>query len=383
MNGARTYLDYNATAPLRPEARAAVMTALDSFGNPSSVHAEGRRTRAVIEAARNEVAALVGGVSRNVIFTSGATEAANTVLGAEWQTLMVSAVEHPAVMAPAQCSAAELHVIPVDGAGRIDVEMLGASIDRILAYGRKRPADTLIAVQHANNETGVVQPVAEISAVARERGVRVMVDAVQSAGRLEIDQLGHIIDYVVLSSHKIGGPKGAGALIVADGAKFKSLIAGGGQERGRRAGTENAAAIAGFAAAAACARQEVSDAGRLAVLRDRLEDGVMAATPDAMVIGGHAPRLANTSLVALAGAAAETAVIALDLAGVAASAGAACSSGKTTRSPVLAAMGVDDDIAVCAVRFSLGWATTEDDVIRCIQAWQRVSRIRNGVREVA
>lgn len=383
MNAGRTYLDYNATAPLRPEARAAVVAALDTFGNASSVHAEGRRARALIETARMEVAALAGASPRDVIFTSGATEAANAVFERAWQSLFVSAVEHPAVMAPAQRCGADLHVIPVDASGRIDVGALAGSLDHVLADSSRRPADSLIAVQYANNETGVVQPIAEIAALAHERGTRLMVDAVQAAGRLEIDQRALGIDYIVLSSHKIGGPQGAGALVVGDEAKLNALLVGGDQERGRRAGTENVAAIAGFAAAAAAARREVGDVTRLAAMRDRLEDGLRAATPDAIVIGGDAERLANTSLVARPGWPAETAVIALDLAGVSASAGAACSSGKTSRSPVLAAMGLDDDIANCAVRFSLGWATTEDDVSRCIEAWQRLARKRNGARLVA
>ncbi len=274
-------------------------------------------------------------------------------------------------------------MIPVDASGRIDVGALAGSLDHVLADSSRRPGDTLIAVQYANNETGVVQPIAEIAALAHERGTRVMVDAVQAAGRLEIEQRALGIDYMVLSSHKIGGPQGAGALVVADEAKLNALVVGGGQERGRRAGTENVAAVVGFSAAAAAARREVGDVTRLAAMRDRLEVGLRAATPDAIVIGGDAERLANTSLVAHPGWPAETAVIALDLAGVSASAGAACSSGKTSRSPVLAAMGLDDDIAKCAVRFSLGWATTEDDVSRCIEAWQRLARKRNGERLVA
>ena len=296
---------------------------------------------------------------------------------------MVSAVEHPAVAASVARSSADHIVIPVDGSGRIDVATFATLVDCVLGREHVLPADALIVVQHANNETGVVQPIDEIANVARDRGIRLMVDAVQSAGRVEIDQRRWGAEYLVLSSHKIGGPQGAGALVATDDAKIDALLVGGGQERGRRAGTENIAAIAGFGAAAGAARSDLADISRMADLRARLEAGLINVAPDAIVIGKDAPRLANTSLIALPRAPAETAVIALDLAGVAASAGAACSSGKTTRSPVLAAMGIHNDIAKCAVRFSLGWATTEDDVSRCIDAWQQVNRIRSGVRDVA
>lgn len=389
MSAVRTYLDYNATSPLRPEAREVAMRALDAYGNASSVHAEGRRARATIEAARTQVAALAGAAARDVTFTSGATEAANWVMAHPWRSLIVSAVEHPAVMAPARRSGARVDVIPVDSSGRIDPEGLGALIDSVLADvsdngdGGRRGDHVLVAVQHANNETGVMQPIAEIAAIAHERGVRVMVDAVQAAGRVALEQRAHAIDFMVLSSHKIGGPQGAGALVVREEARLDALICGGGQERGQRAGTENVAAIAGFGVAAAAAQRDLDRAEYFARLRDTLEAALIDATPDVAVIARDAVRLCNTSLVALPGAAAETAVIALDLAGVSASAGAACSSGKTSRSPVLAAMGIGEDIARCAVRFSLGWATTEDDIGRCICAWQRVDRIRSGARHVA
>ena len=389
MNAARTYLDYNATSPLRPEARQAVMAALDTCGNASSVHAEGRRARAMIETARVEIAEFAGAATRDVIFTSGATEAANWVMAQPWRAVIVSAVEHPAVMTPALRFGARLSVIGVDKSGCIDLDELGQLIDKVSSNGdatANEGADAgrvLVAVQFANNETGVVQPIAEIAAIAHERGAHVLVDAVQAAGRVRLNQRAHEIDYMVLSSHKIGGPQGAGALVTRDGGALKQLIAGGGQERGQRAGTESVAAIAGFGAAAAASLRDLGDVEQLATLRDMLVTGLKKATPDLSVIGGDAERLCNTALVALPGARGETAVIALDLAGIAASAGSACSSGKTNRSPVLAAMGVADDIAQCAVRFSLGWATTQDDIARCIAAWQRVDKIRSGVRQVA
>lgn len=383
MSAVRTYLDYNATSPLRVEAREVVMRALDMCGNASSVHAEGRRARAMIEVARSEVAALAGAASRNVVFTSGATEAANWVFSQPWRFLIVSSVEHAAVMAPAMRVGADVNMIPVDGSGRIEPGVVGDLIDGALAADGCRADATLLVVQHANNETGVVQPIAEITALARQRGVRVMVDAVQTAGRVAIDMQQQGIDFLVLSSHKIGGPQGVGALVTGEHAALRPLLIGGGQERGQRAGTENVAAIAGFGAAAAAAWRDLSQVGRLGELRDKLEIELKSVTPDLTVIASEAERLCNTSLVALPGAVAETAVIALDLAGVAASAGAACSSGKTNRSHVLAAMGISDDIAKCAVRFSLGWATTDDDIARCVSAWQRVDKIRSSVRQVA
>lgn len=384
MNGPRTYLDYNATAPLRPEARAAMLSALDLHGNASSVHAEGRRARQTIEAARVELGRLAGAPARDVIFTSGATEAANQVLSGPWRAILVSAVEHPAVIAAAKRNGAEVIVVPVDHLGLVAGDALATQLDRLSGAQGLRGEDILVAIQQANNETGVVQPIAEIAEIVAGQGARLMVDAVQAAGRIAIAASERRPDYVVLSSHKIGGPLGAGALIAREGAPLTPLLTGGGQERGRRAGTENVAAIAGFgAAAAAAARDLATEPMRLEHLRDRLETELAVAAPDMVVIGRQAQRLCNTTLVALAGAPAETAVIALDLAGVAASAGAACSSGKTTRSPVLAAMGIDDDIARCAVRFSLGWASKMDDVSRAAEAWQRVDRIRGSARQVA
>lgn len=389
MIGSRTYLDYNATAPLRPEAREAMLQVLETFGNASSVHTEGRQARATIEAARAQVATLAGAAARDVIFTSGATEASNWVMAQPWRAIFISAVEHPAVSAPARRTGARVAVIPVDHAGRIDSDALGALIDSVIddvsevADEAMRGDLVLVAVQHANNETGVVQPIAEIASVVHERGARLMVDGVQAAGRVVLDQRGHEIDYLLLSSHKIGGPQGVGALVVREGAALQPLLVGGGQERGQRPGTENVAAIAGFGAAAAAALRDLDGVEHLAALRDQLLTGLMQATRDLSVIGGDANRLCNTLLVSLPGVASETAVIAFDLAGVAVSSGAACSSGKTNRSPVLAAMGVADDIAKCAVRFSVGWATTEDDIARCVAAWRRVEKIRNGDRRVA
>ncbi|HRY08237.1 MAG TPA: aminotransferase class V-fold PLP-dependent enzyme, partial [Hyphomicrobiaceae bacterium] len=265
MSAVRTYLDHNATSPLRPEAREEMMRALDVSGNASSVHAEGRTARALIEAARTKIAALAGAAPRDVVFTSGATEAANWVMAQPWQVVLVSAVEHAAVMAPALRCGARVEIIPVDGAGRVDPEGLGELIDAVCGDGGVSVAGAvLVAVQHANNESGVVQPIAKIAEIARERGVRLIVDAVQAAGRVALDQRGQGIDFMVLSSHKIGGPQGAGALVIGNEASIDPMLVGGGQERSLRAGTENVAAIAGFGAAAAASERDLARSAHLA-----------------------------------------------------------------------------------------------------------------------
>lgn len=384
MSLSRTYLDYNATAPLRPAAREAVLNALDAFGNASSVHAEGRGARSVIERARKEVAALVSTDARNVAFTSGATEALNWALSAPWKKVLLSAVEHPAVIAPGERSSARTVFIPVDANGLVDLERF-AELLRDQVGEDSEQDGALVAVQLANNETGVVQPIAEIARLVHGYGAKLLVDAVQAAGRVNIDVAALGSDYLVLSSHKMGGPTGAGALVLGSAAdnELKPLIVGGGQERNKRAGTESVAALAGFGAAAIAAQDDLSRVNDFAALRDELEARLTAATPALAVIARSAPRLCNTSLVALEGASSETTVIALDLNGVAASAGSACSSGKTARSPVLAAMGVSPDMAKCAVRFSLGWATDQKDIAACDVAWRRVMKSRGGERQVA
>jgi cysteine desulfurase len=364
MTAERTYLDYNASAPLRPEAREAMLAALDVLGNPSSVHREGRRTRAIIEQAREEVAALVNARPSEVVFTSGATEANNAVLAAGWQTVIVAGIEHDSVLAPARASSACVFEVAADSDG---VTPLAAVAAAMPAAGG---AATLVSIQLANNETGVMQPVAEAAIAAHERGHVMHTDAVQTPGRIVTDfrELG--CDFMSLSAHKIGGPKGAGALIVRDGLSLRPLISGGGQERRRRGGTENVAGIAGFGAAARLAGQEARQTDRVADLRDRLEQELLNATPEAIVIGKGAPRLPNTSCIAWPGKRAETLVIKLDLAGIAVSAGAACSSGKVGQSHVLAAMGLSPEIASSAIRVSIGTATTEKDIAAFLAAWQ-------------
>ena len=366
MSRARTYLDWNATAPLRREARAAVIAALDVVGNASSPHAEGRRARALIEDARERVAVLVNARPAEVVFTSGGTEANNAVFAGEWEAILLSGIEHDSVMAPAKSSGARVVELAVSKDGVVDTE----SIARHLPDKGVR---TLLALQLANNETGAVQPVADAVRLARERGVAVHTDAVQAAGRIAIDFRALGVDTLTLSAHKLGGPKGVGALVIRDGAGLPALISGGGQERRRRAGTENVAAIAGFGAAAQAVREDLAQMDRVRDLRDRLEAQVRGITPEAMVVAADAERLPNTTNLALPGSSAETLVIALDLKGIAVSAGAACSSGKVGASHVLAAMGLAQEVARSAIRISLGHASTERDVAAFLDAWGRIA----------
>jgi cysteine desulfurase len=368
MTVTRTYLDYNASTPLRPAARAAMLAALDTVGNPSSVHAEGRRARAIVDTAREQVALLVGAKPSEVVFTSGAAEANNTVMAAGWKTICVAAIEHDSVLAPARACGAKVVVLPAGTDGRVD---LASAADAVAAAGSGGRA--LLSLMMANNETGVIQPVAEAAEVARMHGLSLHIDAVQGPGRVPVDfaQLG--ADTLVISAHKLGGPRGVGALIVRDGVNLPVLVKGGGQERRRRGGTENVVGIAGFGAAAAELAREADVAARIGALRDKLESAVTAATPAAVIIGRDAPRVANTMCVAVPGKLAETLVIRMDLEGVAISAGAACASGKVGANAVLAAMGLPADITAGAVRVSLGRETNEDDIAAFLAAWQKVA----------
>ena len=361
----QAYLDWNATAPLRPEAQAVVIAAMAVTGNPSSIHADGRAARRLVETAREQVAALVGAATRDVVFTSGGTEAnmlaLSPFLGA---TLLVSAIEHPSVRSGGRFAAAE--DIPVTAAGAIDL----SALQRLLA-GRARP---LVSVMLANNETGAIQPVAEVAALVHAAGGLLHVDAVQAPGRIPCDFQALGVDLMTLSSHKIGGPQGVGALIKRDGLLLDPQIKGGGQERGARAGTENVAGIAGFGAAAEAVRQGwAGEAARMAVLRDRLEAGIKAVASQTVVFGQETARLPNTTLFSVPGMKAETAVIAFDLEGVAVSSGSACSSGKVAPSHVLAAMGVAPELARGAIRVSLGHATSDEDVGTILKAWEKLS----------
>jgi cysteine desulfurase len=363
VNVERTYLDYNASAPLRPEARAAVVAALDVTGNASSVHAEGRRARAMVDDAREAVATLVNASPAEVVFTSGATEANSWALSAPWQRIAFAEVEHDSVRAPAAQIAAERSAEPI---------ALPVSRDGAADIAAARGDGLLVALQLANNETGILQDVARAGLWATEHGARLHCDAAQAPGRVTIDFKTLGATTMSLSAHKIGGPKGVGALVISGNAVLPPLFAGGGQEGRRRAGTENVAAIAGFGAAAQAALRDLQSASRLAALRDRLEAEVLRTTPEAVVIGVGASRLPNTSCIALAGHSAETTVIKFDLAGVAISAGSACSSGKVAQSHVLTAMGLAPEIAKSAIRVSLGPETTEQDIAAFIAAWKRI-----------
>ena len=365
----RIYLDWNATAPLRKEARAAALAALGLVGNPSSVHAEGRTARHVIEQAREQVAALVGAAPRNVVFTSGGTEANMSALvpTAARDRLLVSAIEHPSVLAGGRFPTESVERLPVTGRGEVDVDALE---ERMAALGGR----ALVSLMLANNETGVVQPVSQAASLIHAAGGTLHVDAVQAAGRIPCDINALGADFLTLSGHKIGAPKGVGALVGRNAVALDPLVKGGGQEHGLRGGTENVAAIAGFGAAAAAARVDLaSERTRMAALRERLEARLKAASPEMVIFGAQSERLPNTTLFAVAGMKAETAVIAFDLAGVAVSAGAACSSGKVQPSHVLAAMGVPPQLAGAAVRVTLGPSTTESEIERFIEAWIKVS----------
>ena len=375
----RSYLDYNATAPLREEVREAVVAALCLYGNPSSVHAEGRASRAAIEAARANVAALVGARPEDVIFTSGGTEANAMALAAQageaWQCYL-SAIEHPSVLSGRRFYRETTTTLPVTRDGVIDLEILAKELAKH-HLGGWRP---FVSLMVANNETGAIQPVAETSKIVHEAGGLFHTDAVQAAGRIKLDIAALGADMLSLSAHKIGGPKGVGALVLGNGGTVEPLIKGGGQERRRRAGTENVAGIVGFGVAAELAAADLGNAAVLARLRDELEQRAMAIAPDAIVLSAGVERLPNTSCIAVPGAKAETLVIGLDLAGVAVSSGAACSSGKVEPSHVLRAMGVPEELAQGAIRVSLGFATKRDDIETFLKAFaELINRLRPRV----
>jgi cysteine desulfurase len=373
MTRRRTYLDWNATAPLRPAARAAMLAALDGVGNPSSVHTEGRAARRVIEDAREQVAALAGASPRNVYFTSGATEANAWVHGQPWRTIVFSRLEHVSVLASIDASTADRREVGATRDGVIDLEALAAILSDAAHSSAEAPGRAVLTVQAANNETGVVQPLAAVIDVAKAHGMRVASDAVQMAGRARLDFDGSGLDYMTISAHKLGGPKGVGAVIARPDAPLAPMMIGGGQERRLRAGTENVAAIAGFGAAAEEAARDLGATAAVGALRDRLEAEVCARAPNTMIIGREAPRLPNTTCLALPGRAAETLVAAFDLAGVAVSAGSACSSGKVAPSHVLSAMGLDAGLVRGAIRISLGATTTTDDIAAFLAAFDDIT----------
>jgi len=373
----RSYLDWNATTPLRNEAKAALAEALALLGNPSSVHAEGRAARRALEQAREEVAALVGARPGDVFFTSSGTEANMLALTPAIETatekrsrtrLLISAIEHASVRAGGRFPREAIEELPVDADGRLNLAALAVAVAKT-----PRP---LVSLMLANNETGVIQPVAEAAARVHAAGGLLHVDAVQAAGRIDCDIAALGADLLTLSAHKIGGPKGVGALVRSsdDIHLAEPLIRGGGQERGLRAGTENVAGIAAFGAAAAVARRErAAETGHMVALRDLLETGLREISQRATIFGASAERLPNTTLFAAPGMKAETAVIAFDLEGIAVSSGAACSSGKVQASYVLAAMGVSPPLTRGAVRVSLGWSTTAADIEKLLGAWRKLA----------
>ena len=353
--GTHLYFDHNATAPLRSEAIAAMQAAMGPPANPSSVHAFGREARMTVEAARSELAMLAGCRAADVVFTSGGTEANNLVLSA-FDRVITSAIEHDSVLQ----AAPEATLIGVDGEGRIDINALRDAVADVPDEARDR---TLVSVMYANNETGVVQPIAEVVAIAKDAGLATHSDMVQILGKRHLDFAALGLDYASLSAHKIGGPTGVGALLVQPGRRMTSLLRGGGQEQGRRSGTENFLGIAGFGAAANAAFDSVGRYRDMARWRDEFESRVLGGRDDVRLFGAGADRLPNTSCLAIGERSAETLVMALDLAGVAISAGAACSSGKVHESHVLKAMKVGD-AAGRGIRISAGWNTDEADYER-------------------
>ncbi|MBB4478195.1 cysteine desulfurase family protein [Rhizobium etli] len=384
----RLYLDWNATAPLHPAAREAIMRAIDVFGNPNSVHGEGRAARAAIESARRKVAALAGTDAGNVVFTSGATEAANLVLTPDFRMgrtplqlgrLYFSAIEHPAVREGGRFPKEKMTEIPVTEAGIVDLDAL----DRLLAAHDKAAGLPMVAVMLVNNETGIVQPVEAAAKIVHAHGGLFVVDAVQAAGRipLDINRIG--ADFMIVSSHKIGGPKGAGALVVRGEALMpRPLIQGGGQERGHRSGTQNSLALIGFGAAAETAAGELETRNAaIGALRERLEEGMRRHAVDVIIHGESGERVANTIFFTLPGLKAETGQIAFDLEGVALSAGSACSSGRLGESHVLTAMGRDAKLG--ALRISLGFSTTEEDIDRAVAAFAKIACRRRSAGEAA
>lgn len=376
----RVYLDYNASAPVRTEVRETVAQMLEKQGNPSSVHAEGRALRSRVEAAREHVAALVGAEPRDVIFTSGGTEANITALSPanvnqtapERVVLFMSGIEHPSVAAGGRFASGRIRKVRATQDGVIDV----AALEREIASLRETDstAPFMVSLMLANNETGAIQPVAHVSEIVRSHGGVLHSDAVQAAGKVPVDMGALGVHMLTLSAHKIGGPQGVGALVLGDGMPSlpEPLMTGGGQELRARSGTENVAGICGFGVAAEIAARNTGRMAELARLRDRLEQGIRDRAPEAMIFAANTDRLPNTTNFAVSGMKSETVIISLDLAGIAVSAGSSCSSGKVEQSHVLQAMGVADDVARGAIRVSLGWDTTRNDIDAFLSAWSNV-----------
>ena len=370
MPARRIYADYNATAPLRPEAKAAIASALDLAGNPSSVHAEGRRVRALVEGARETVAASIGACRDDIAFTSGGTEAVGSPLRGALQAtgnavLVASAIEHDAVSSLVTGNEAW----PTRPDGVVELDWLRHATAKLMGQGY-RP---LVSLMLVNNETGVIQPVAEAAEIVHAAGGLIHCDAIQALGKIEVSIIDLDVDYLSLSAHKMGGPQGVGAFYVKPGAPFRAVQTGGGQEFGRRAGTENVAGIAGFGAAADAAINGIAQYRPLALHRDRMEARLKTVAPTLQVHGGAAPRVAGVSCLGVEGLASETQIMGLDLAGFALSAGSACSSGKVKPSRVLTAMGLSDTAARSSVRASFGWNSAPSEFEALAEAWIKMA----------
>lgn len=361
-----SYFDYNATAPALPDVADAVARALVEGGNPSSVHGAGRRAHASIENARRALAALIGAPAKDIIFTGGGTEANSLGLKGlittqKIERLLVSSTEHPSVLDLAKAVDVEIELISVDPNGLVDRQAFEGLL--------KSDSKTLVSIMLANNETGVIQPIKDLALLAKAAGAFFHTDAVQAAGKIPVDFDDLGVDLLSISAHKFAGPQGVGALVLKAGLELAPLTHGGGQELGRRSGTENVAGIIGLGVAATIAREKLEQDAPTATMRDDLEAALLKAAPEAVIIGAGAPRLPNTILIALPDVPADTQVIQMDLAGFAVSSGSACSSGKVSRSHVLDAMGVGDALAGSAMRISLGWQTDEDQVTAFLEAW--------------
>lgn len=386
---ARVYLDYNATAVPRVSAKEAVAAAMMAPANASSVHTEGRAARAIVEDARHQLAVLIGAAPEAIFFTSGATESNATALAPElelggmparFDVLLLSAVEHPAVRAGGAFRPEQIEFVPVDANGVI---LLGA-LQETLAKHKQDGRRAFVSVMAANNETGVLQPLRAIADIVHAHHGVFHSDAVQVIGKIPFDLKESGADILSITSHKLGGPQGVGAVVTAHrDTRVPAIMRGGGQERGRRQGTESVAAIAGFGAAATEAGQTLTPEGsRLGALRAKIEEGIRSIAQDAVIFGERAARLPNTTFFAAPGVPAETALMMLDLEGIAISAGSACSSGKSAASPTLQAMSVGSEIGRGAMRVSTGWNTTDADVEQFLRVWSKVytSLKKSGAR---
>lgn len=358
------YLDFNATAPIWPEVVTAMVAMMEAGGNPSSVHQAGRTARNRVEEARSLLAHLIGCKAPEIVFTSGGTEANNFALTAfPARPVFISAGEHDSVLS----AAGEATRLPLKNDGLLDLIALADLLDA--ADG---PA--FVSIMLANNETGVIQPIAEIAAIVHEKGGILHCDAIQAVGKIPLcfSELG--ADMMSVSAHKFGGPQGIGALVVRDGLAVPPLLKGGGQELGRRAGTENVAGIVGLGVAARSAMEGLESYQAIAHLRDSMEERLLVMSPESRVYGKEAPRIPNTTTISMPGVASELQVMSLDLDGIAVSAGSACSSGKVKASHVLTAMGASDEAAGSAIRISLGWSTTPEEIDRLVDSWTKLYR---------